>query len=173
MNILEKDLEEIIAKTDVSKLNEKGLLVNGKCYQQPKFGSYGIADLVYVYKDYDVIDLPDKSYKLEPYLYIQVCELKKDKAGISAFLQAVRYCKGISRYLKKRNFNNYKFEIVLIAPNIDIQSDYIFLTDLISSDLKGSINCVSNYSVDYGFNGISFNKEFNYNIIEENFKTLK
>ena len=50
-----------------------------------------------------------------PYLNITVFELKKDKVGISAFFQAIRYCKGIKSYLenwsdrKKTLFNNPKF----------------------------------------------------------------
>lgn len=168
MNILEKDLEEIIEKTPTLQLQERGLDVDGICKRQLKIGNYGIADLVYIKKDYDYA-FKDNKMQLKPFLNINICELKKDKAGISAFLQAVRYAKGISYYLDKRNFNNYKMQITLIAPNIDTQSDFIFLSDLILSSQNGFISTISNYSVKYNFDGIEFKHETNYSLTDNGF----
>lgn len=172
MNILEKDLEEIISTTPTSKLNEKGLFLNGVCYRQTQLGNYGKSDLIYISKEYEPYDFNGK-IKYRPFLKVQICELKKDKAGISAFFQAIRYAKGVKRYFTLRGFDNFIIEIVLIAPKIDTTSDYIFLTDLVSSDEFGFICKVSNYSVNYGFDGVIFRREYDYSVVEENFKTLK
>ena len=162
MKFLEKELEEIIFNASLEELNEKGLPLSGKCYRQLNLGNYGIADLVYVKKYYHDIG--------EPYLCITVCELKKEKAGISAFLQAVRYVKGISRYLYKRGMFNYVFEIFLIAPEIDTSSDFIYLTDLIANEHYCTIlSSADNYSVQYDVNGISFQREWGYKLTNEGF----
>lgn len=172
MNLLEKDLEEIIYATEVEKLNEKGLYVNGKVFRQKRIGNYGIADLIYVQKEYRVVETINKK-RLRPYLNIQVCELKKEKAGISAFLQAIKYCKGISRYLRTRNYYDFKFEIILIAPKIETSSDYIYLTDLITSNQIGCIYGISNYSVSITIDGLEFKSENDYRLIDEGFNNEK
>lgn len=161
MNILEKDLEEIIEKASFEELYKKGIYLQGICKRQLKIGNYGVADLIYFSRDYDC-DYRNEKYINTNYLNINICELKKDKAGISAFLQAVRYAKGIQHYLEKRKFYNFKIEITLIAPKIDTSSDYIFLTDLISSNVNGCINKVNNYSFKYCLNGIEFQREERY-----------
>ena len=168
MNILEKDLEEIIEKASIKELNSRGLHVVGKPLRQLRIGDYGIADLVYVRKDYELIER-GVGYTEVPYLNINICELKKDKAGISAFLQAVRYAKGIKQYLESRGFYNYKLQITLIAPKIDTNSDYIFLTDLIRSRERTNITQINNYSVTYNFNGIQFKDESGYSLINNKF----
>jgi hypothetical protein len=103
MNFLEKDLEQIIYETPVMELQDRGLDVSGKPYRQLRIGNYGIADLVYVNKEYYINgDLQKLQY---PVLIINVLEIKKDKIGISSFLQAIKYCQGIKRYLEEyRNF---------------------------------------------------------------------
>lgn len=165
MNILEKDLEEIIEKTPVENLREKGLYVHGRCFRQLRIGNYGVADLIYVSKDYHF----DEMGNIVPYLEINILEIKKDKAGISAFLQAVRYSKGVSRYLDSRGFKNYKLQISLIAPEIDKDSDYIFLTDMLLSSEIRSISCLNNYEIVLDFNGISFDRKYGFYMSNEKF----
>lgn len=166
MNILEKDLEEIIEKTPVKKLNEKGLFVFGKCKRQLRIGNYGILDLVFIQKRYEYND----DGTMTPYLLINICELKKEKAGISAFLQAIRYAKGIKQYLVKvRGFTRFKMEITLIAPKIDTSSDYVFIGDLIGGDSLLCVSEVNNYAVNYGFEGVTFKQERNYSLTETGF----
>lgn len=163
MKFLEKDLEDIIWKSSNEKLEEKGLSVLGVKKRQLRIGNYGIADIVTFER------ISGDGYE-RPYLDITVYELKKEKAGISAFLQAARYCKGISSYLeihKPKMF--FRLNIVLCAKEIDTSSDYIFLTDLIMSDFFGHINLVSNYSFEYGIDGIIFKQEKNYNLTAKGF----
>ena len=169
MNILEKDLEEIIESTSNKELRKRGLYVYGDCFRQLRIGNYGIADLVYYNKAYDYESDEFGGIKIAPYLQINICELKKEKAGISAFLQAVRYAKGIKSYLNLRGVNAFKIQLTIIAPTIDIQSDYVFLSDLISGNGYSFITRVNNYSVKYMFNGIQFNLEKNYSLTNHGF----
>lgn len=163
MKFLEKDLEDIIWEADNEKLCERGLLIGGKKLRQLRIGNYGIADLITIEKYNDYIDN-------EPFLHITVFELKKEKAGISAFLQAIRYCKGISTYLEKNKpYLNYKLNIVICAKEIDTNSDYIFITDLIESESYGMLSSVSNYSFDYNIDGITFKKESGYDLTNKGF----
>ena len=87
MKFLEKELEQIIWESDKAQLENRGLSLYGTLYRQKPIGNYGIADIIQVEKAYS---------KNKPYLIIDVLELKQEKIGISAFLQAVRYAKGIS-----------------------------------------------------------------------------
>lgn len=161
MNFFEKDLENIIWESDNEKLINKGLFISGKKLKQLKIGNYGIADLITVKKLYE---------NGFPYLDITVFELKKDKAGISAFLQAVRYCKGISSFLfKRKNALRFKLNIVICGKTIDADSDYIYITDLFKSDDLGVINTVTNYSYDYTIDGIEFTERFGYELTYEGF----
>ena len=162
MKFLKKDLEEIIWESNNEKLQEKGLWIEGIKKRQLRIGNYGIADLVTINR------ISEQS--VLPYLDITVFELKKKKAGISAFLQAVRYCKGIKTYLEKRKPNIlFRLNIVLCSKVIDTSSDYIFLTDLICSDEFKQINTLSNYSFIYGLDGIKFINEQDYDLTIKGF----
>lgn len=161
MRFLEKNLEDIIWESDNEKLREKGFDISGVKKRQLKIGNYGIADIVTFKKTYR----PWGSI-----LTVTVYELKKDKAGISAFLQAVRYCKGISSYFKENKPNlNFELNIVLCSKEIDKNSDYIFLSELINSDECYSLNSLSNYSFNYTLDGIEFKEEKGYDIINKGF----
>jgi len=157
MQFLEKNLEDIIWETSNEKLRERGFLIGGKKLRQLRIGNYGVADIVTYERKKNVYG--------EIYLEITVFELKKEKAGISAFLQAIRYCKGIKTYLEdNKYYTNFKLRIVICGKEIDVNSDYIFLTDTIHSNSYGKINSIENFSFNYSFNGIIFNKEYGYNL---------
>ena len=158
MTFLEKDLEQIIYDADKELLAEKGLCINGKLFRQLRIGNYGIADLV--------------THK-RPYFHsyfnglckgeITVYELKQNKIGISTFLQALGYLKGIKHYLKNRNLEyNYNYRIVLIGNEIDLNSTFIYLNDFVNwDDNENLINSISEfhlelYKYSYEFNGINF-----------------
>jgi hypothetical protein len=163
MKFLEKDLEQIIWETDNEKLQQKGLLISGKKLRQLRIGNYGIADLV----TYEKIP---HDFLSNSYFEITVYELKKEKAGISAFLQALRYCKGIYTYLEIYKPNiAFKLNIVLCAKEIDTTSDYIFLTDLLNSEDFNTLNTITNYSFNYGIDGIEFKEEKGYNLSSKGF----
>lgn len=174
MDFLEKDLEQVIYEATDDQLSELGLF--GRRFRQLRIGNYGIADLVFVERDYTLSFYPEnKDVKINNYgLKITVCELKKDKIGISAFLQAVGYCKGIARYLEKRQFRNFYFEILLMGRDLDTSGSFPYITDLFhnhSDECKFSngVNSVHFYTYKYGFNGIKFSLENGYKIINNNF----
>lgn len=165
MKFLEKDLEDIIWESNNEKLEKKGFSIKGKKIRQLRIGNYGISDIITVEKQYN-------KYCLEPFLLITVFELKKEKAGISAFLQALRYCKGIKTYLEIKKPNiNFNFKIVLCAKEIDTNSDYIFLCDFIKEHhvKYSSLISIENYSYVFDLDGIIFKKESNYDLTNNGF----
>lgn len=166
MKFLEKDLEDIIWESDNIKLRKRGLSITGIKKRQLKIGNYGISDLVTFSKYINEFD-----GEFSNGIIVTVYELKKEKAGISAFLQALRYCKGIKTYLDKRKPNiNVFFKIVLVAKEIDTDSDYIFLTDFINYELEdGCLFSVENYSFKYDIDGITFKSHSEYNLIDKGF----
>lgn len=151
MKFLEKNLEDIIWESDNIKLQERGLDIKGKKFRQLRIGNYGISDIITVKRDLNWTSN-------DSYLKITVYELKKEKAGISAFLQAIRYCQGIKSYLEKRNIYKFTLDIVLLANQIDTQSDYIFISNLLKSSYpeKRAINSIKNYEYKYNIDGICF-----------------
>lgn len=154
MKFLEYDLEEIIFKSDKDKLSEKGLFVQGKLMRQVRIGNYGIADLV--------------EYRRDAFsIYITIYELKKDKISMSAFLQAVRYAKGIERYLTKKNNFNVVFKIVLIGKSLDFSSSLIYLPDLVYNSENEQM--LEFYTYSYDLDGISFSEQSSYCLTKEGF----
>ena len=128
MNILEKTLEDIVFETDNETLYQRGLLIEGKKKRQVRIGNYGIADIVSVHREHygPCITV----------LVITITELKQLKVGMTAFLQAIRYAKGIDRYLSevRKVKYSYKFRINLIGTDIDLGNEaFVYLSDLISN----------------------------------------
>lgn len=165
MNFLEKDLEEIIFNTNNEILYSKGLNIFGKKYRQLKIGNYGIADIVTFHRDTFYIGGDEIKC-----INVNVFELKKDKAGISAFLQALKYCKGIQRYFEHREKSiPLKFNITLVSKSIDTKSDYIYLEDFLTSSYDFYGLSLNNYSFTYDFDGIKFQKEHSYKLVNEGF----
>jgi hypothetical protein len=120
MQFLEKNLEQIIFESDRDILSNRGLNVYGTIKRQLRIGNYGIADLVTFLR----IPALDGSG-----LRITVYELKQDKVGVNAMLQAYRYCCGIADYLRtKRGFSfKLSFKVVLIGNSID-NGDFSYLS---------------------------------------------
>lgn len=169
MNFLEKDLENIIWESDNEKLRAKNLKINGKKYRQLKIGNYGILDLLTVNKRYYYC------YNHEgyvPYLDITVFELKKEKVGVSAFLQALNYVKGIKTYLdQKKPYLEYKLHITLCAKEVDTNSSFIYLVDIIeeSDNPNQLLNSISAYNFEYSIDGIFFNRKDGFNMVNKGF----
>ena len=170
MTFLEKDLEQIIWESDNLKLQEKRLPIVGKKYRQLRIGNYGILDLMTVEKEYYWDE--DRNSNL-PILKITVYELKKEKVGISAFLQSLRYCKGIKSYLQKYKPNIvFELNVVLIAKEVDLSGDFIFITDLFDVEYSNTpevINSVKFYSFDFDINGITFKNHYGYDLTDKGF----
>jgi hypothetical protein len=154
----EKDLEEIIFNTSEERLEERGLFIYGKKYRQVKIPGYGIADLLFVKKIN--FDYPP----FESYLSISIVELKEDKIGVSAFFQAIKYARGIQRYLRSRNFCYFSLRIILIGSELDKTGSLCFLPDLFCdcpnnfNDFE-TISGIEFYEYSYDFNGIMFKEK--------------
>lgn len=168
MRFLEKDLEEIVFNADKEVLEERGLNMTGVLKRQLRIGNYGIADIVGFTRDY-IYDNCSKD--LIPVLYIDVYELKKDVVNIFAFMQAIRYCRGISRYLNVRGKNiNVLFNIYLIGNEIDLNSELAYITDLINSKESNSINSVYLYTYEYELDGLRFKEQSDFRLTNEGFE---
>lgn len=165
MQFLEKDLETIIYETDNTKLQSKGLDINGVKKRQLKIGNYGIADLVTFRTDID----QQKNKLLE----ITVYELKQKQLTIGAFLQAVRYCKGIRNYLIKHRQSPvlFYFNIVLIGRDIDVTSSFVYLPELLFNfePVEFSIFSLSMLTYNYEIDGLTFNPHHVYSLTNEGF----
>jgi len=161
MKFLEKDLEEIVFNSCRFSLEERGLSVPRFKKRQLRIGNYGIADIVGLHVEYDY-----DGYGSDRYI-IDVFELKQDKISMSAFLQSVRYAKGISSYLSKRFKLRHSpyIRITLIGKDIDTTSDFIYLPEILESE-KFSVSFLT-YS--YEFNGINFKEHNNYSLVNEGF----
>jgi len=170
MKFLEKNLEQIIFES-YDKLNERGLSVDGKLYRQLKIGNYGIADLVTLKKPHYF-----KGYKTHYCGMITVYELKQDKIGVSAFLQALRYLNGIKSYLRKRNLDTkFSYKIVLIGSEIENDTNFVYLSNFIEDYEQGFENFYEKHfyleliTYSYDFDGINFNTETGYHLKNEGF----
>lgn len=174
MNILEKEIEDIIFEAENKKLRERGLFVYGKKKRQLKIGNYGIADIVFysINFDYETDVSPDLENNLiytqiiQPYLLVNIVELKQDKINASTFFQALRYVKGISSYLEKNKEELLvKYKITLIGKTCDTASDFIYIPDLLTG---GNLE-VSFYTYSFKFDGIYFKEISGYKLIEDGF----
>jgi len=167
MTFLEKKLEDFVFDLMIDygpeECRERGFYdcKDTTMYiRQLNLGSYGIADII----GFDL----DMNKDLHLYGKIQVFELKKQHINSATFFQALRYVKGIKRYLKEVhscNTMDISFEVVLIGTEIDSNSPFIYLGDIFKS--------VKLYTVDFDpLNGINFKKHERYCIIEEDFPEL-
>jgi hypothetical protein len=177
MKFLEKDLEEIIFDSDHNDLYERGLDFCTKPFikkRQLRIGNYGVADLVFLNRPYYFED--NRFGQHENYKEISVLELKKDTININSLLQAVRYAKGIQRYLNryKDDHNDYYLNIVLIGKNVN-KGDFIYLTDLVSSINSTSSNgafgmtSIYFYTYNYEIDGLNFKCHSGYKLTNEGF----
>jgi len=162
MNFQEKELENWIvesAKTKEGreKLNGCNFYIheNDKLLQQVNLQGYGILDLLKI------------SY--EPSLiHFEIIELKVVKSSYKEIGQLSRYMMGLRRYLNKLIDIDYiSFDIsgVLIAPNVEMNDDFIYLMSSIwNIDCFSSDYTISYMTYNYDFNnGIQFKDgEYNY-----------
>lgn len=165
MQFLEKDLEDIIWEADNILLQQKGLPIDGKKIRQLRIGYYGVSDLITCNRKYIQFS------KTIPYLEITIYELKKEKIGISAFLQSLKYAKGIQTYLQEKKPDlPFVINIILCAKNIDTSGEFIYIPNLINScENFGHINNISFYTFDYLIDGINFVEHIDYNLIHKGF----
>lgn len=155
MKFLEKDLEDYIFSFTDKELFDKGLMFSGKLNRQFKIPNCGIADLVTFQKKYD-----DRYNKTRPYYTITIIELKKGTIGISAYLQAIKYCNGIKDILWDRNFYSFDFEIILVGDRLDKNGSFQHISHL-SGPLNtfgfGSVINVNFYEYEFVGDDLIFN----------------
>lgn len=164
MKFLEKDLEQIIFESGMDSLNERGLPIAGKMFRQMKIGNYGIADLITVERPITEI-VPEIGKMIHPGV-ITIYELKRDKISIGAFLQLIRYTRGVLSYLEIKKLRKwFTIRIVLIGKTIDLSGSFCYLPDILSSN-----DCqIDFYSYEYGINGMYFQEHKNYILKQEGF----
>lgn len=177
MKFLERDLEDIIFNTDNNLLNNKGLLINGIKKRQVRIGNYGIADLITISKRYyEVCNNGDVT--TIPCLEVTIFELKRNKLDTIAFIQALRYVRGIKSYIEKKDFKFKVFyKISLVGKEIDnINNDFVYLTDLVGDkedileySTDGLLNCIDFFTYSLDINGLSFNKHSDFKLRKEGF----
>jgi hypothetical protein len=149
LNFLEKDLETIIYEAGASAIRERGLLSahSGSMFRQVQLNRYGIADLVNVWLD------------AHGGINVTVFELKQDKVDVDAFLQAVRYVRGIQTLLEDYIPDRViKYHMVLVGRKVDTKGPFSYLTDV--------VNNLTVYTYDYQLDGIYFKKESNYTLAD-------
>lgn len=167
MKFLEKNLEDILFDGGLHELLDRGIEVYGEKRRQYRVGNYGIIDLVTMRNC--------KDHEGRPFTHITIFELKKDKIGISALLQAFRYAKGIQRIFDKAEAGNYNIDIKLVGKTIDMDGSLIYIPELIrnSFDIIYATNCVNNiqyFTYTYEIDGIRFKEINNYCLVNEGFK---
>lgn len=165
MDFLEKDLEDIVFENSDEALSSRGYRISGKRFRQKVIGRYGICDLLTV----DRVD----PFGTGHCLMITIHEFKKDQVTVDTFMQALRYCKGISHYLNDRETDiPHQFKISLCGKRIDMESSFVYLADLVGGDgldFSGTLVDLKVYSYTYDFDGIKFNTHSRYNLVEPGF----
>lgn len=147
MNILEKEIEEIIyevAEDEPYELVKRGLYApqNATWYRQLQLGAYGVADLV------AVTIFPKKRGYRE--VFVDIYELKKDQINVGTLLQAMKYGKAIEQIIRshlKRTSIHFKF--LLVGRKVDRSGDFIYMPDLLDNVY------MYEYNIDF-FKGLSF-----------------
>lgn len=166
MKLSEKELEDIVFQSSNESLQEIGLRIYGKKIRQLRIGNYGIADIVTFDRDIEEIEGKDTSI-----LNIDIVELKQDIINVQTFLQSIKYVKGITEYLEKRDFYNFRINVILIGTKVDMSS-FVYLPDIIRfnnecNNLYGSLKL---YKVSYDVNGINFKNLYGYKLVDSGFK---
>jgi len=162
MKFLEKDLENIIWENPIDVVY-KGLCCYDGFYKfrQLKIGNYGIADIVTIERPLYNTSKRKHVGRIE----ITVYEIKKNELNESAFFQALRYVKGIQRYLEaKHNMSASRYNIKIVLIGDSLSNDSVsYLPEFINQHKEN----ISLYTYSYGIDGIDFNIEEDYYLIDE------
>lgn len=165
MDFFESDLEDIVFNSPIGELRDRGFdsyFKDAHTYRQLNLGGYGIADIV----QFKRLTFKTESGFLVSKIVVHVIELKKNQIGIDTFFQALRYCKGILEFIKKRaTFDfNVTFNISLIGRKIQDSTDFVYLTDFLQNEQI----VLNMYVYDYKIHGLSFIKKRGYYLINDN-----
>lgn len=164
MNILEKDIEDVIChtlglKNGIELLFNRGLhsvIGYDIFFRQLHLYEYGTADLVGI-----------KFCPYERILSVGVFELKRQSVNIDTLLQASSYITAISDYIE--NFLGLKtisftteYELILIGSCIETKGSFSYLPSIFRDKLK-----VYSVSIDLE-KGIVFKRETGYKLSSRN-----
>ena len=157
MNLLEKELEDAIYEATDEQLKERGLVdvvedgIILRLRQTFLGDEAGRSDLIFVTRKHfgDAFD---------SVLRINIIELKRDKVGSDALLQAVRYANAVKTYMDLRKFDYYDIRITLIGQEIKSDNSFMFLPNLVNrrSNYLHALNEINAYSFRYMIDGIQF-----------------
>lgn len=161
MNLLEKELEDAIYEATDEQLKERGLadvVEDGTIMRlrQTFLGDEaGRSDLIFVTRKHfcDAFD---------SILRINIIELKRDKVGSDALLQAIRYANAVKTYMDLRKFDYYDLKITLIGQEIKSDNSFMFLPYLTNrrANYLHAVNEINAYSFRYMIDGIQFSDEY-------------
>jgi hypothetical protein len=130
MNILEKDIEELLfeaLKHNHSLLRSRGLKVHHKDHylKQPYLGNYGRPDIV----GYSL----GKKIGGFRNIYVSIFELKKEKINYDTLKQACKYKSGIIDYFKMFCKNvEVTVDINLIGRSLEETSEFTYILSSLS-----------------------------------------
>lgn len=150
MNILEKEIEDIVFETSNETLSSIGLDLLPNKMRQVNLGSYGISDII-------CWGIVWKKYPYNRDIHIQIVELKKDLVDVNTMMQSARYEKGIKLFINQFNLVDTEIHIehILIGKKVQTNGDFMYLLD---SNDKYS---VFTYSIDVE-KGIVFTQRNNF-----------
>lgn len=178
MNILEKDIEELIFENieDSELMKRHGFRkLEKKYYRQPNLGTYGIADL---------IGVSITSHSTARQISFTVYEIKKEQINTATLIQASRYIKGLKHLMKRFNHDKIvtvRYNVVLIGKSLDTGSDFVFLLDLIDNlttytyelDFIRGLVFVKHCGYDYTNQSEIDLSDYHYDIVKGNLHTNK
>lgn len=169
MKFIEKNLEDIIFESNRLELIKRGLDVRGKMLRQLKIGNYGTADLVTIQKPYFYPKTEWTNPHHNSSFLVTIYELKKEKIGILAFLQAIRYAKGIKSWFEKsKYYGDYSVDlkIVLIGNEIEKDSVFSYIPDIFETQGERSVEL---FLYQYKIDGIHFENNSSWVLTNEGF----
>jgi len=117
MELLERELQQLIMETPNEKLWERGLQLTGEKRSEVNLGNYGRADII-------CADI--KREKGAATFNIYVLELKKGMITVDAVVQVSRYFTKIENYLSQR-FPNSEIKVFPILIGSDFTNDVGFI----------------------------------------------
>ncbi|MPR36578.1 hypothetical protein [Salmonirosea aquatica] len=142
MDFQEKDLEDMIFRSDADLVRKKGLSSyrHDKVFRQFNLGAYGIPDMV---------GITTYMHNQKMCYSITVYELKKGAIDADALAQCSRYVSGLISYLKRIGIKYPpSIQMVLIGDSIDLKSNFIY-----SAQSNYELHL---YTYSFGINGLAF-----------------
>jgi hypothetical protein len=164
MNILEKDLEDLIFE-GLQDPDGCELLQNLGFYQADMFKKY---KRQYNLSGYGIVDILGACFSIRDgniHISVDIIELKKDRIDFKTFEQALRYYRAIDLLIDntiskididdtKRNIYR-NVNIIMIGTSIDLNSSFVYLPNLIWNVHLYTVN------LDLG-RGLRFKKHLDY-----------